>query len=99
MPTNPPAGSAMYTAKRGDSVISVARHYLAQTSYLTSSELAEAIRKANGDLQGTFLKAGQSVIIPGMLDAPVVEKSVPVARDFEVRAIYLTGVMAAATAV
>ena len=32
--------------------------------------------------------------MPGILAAPIVEKSVPVARDFEVRAIYLTGVMA-----
>jgi len=35
------------------------------------------------------------VIIPGLLSAPIVEKSVPVQRDFEVRAIYLTGLMAA----
>jgi len=92
--TNVPAGSAIYTAKRGDSVVSVARHYVPQTSYLTSTELAEAIRKANGDFSATFLKPGQPVVIPGILDAPVVEKPVPVARDFEVRAVYLTGVMA-----
>lgn len=89
-----PPGSALYTAKRGESIPSVAHRYLPQTSYLTSTELAEAIRKANGDLHGTFLKAGQPVVIPGILDAPIVEKSVPVARDFEVRAVYLTGVMA-----
>ena len=91
---NVPVGSAMYEAKRGDSIASVARHYLSQTSYLTSSELSEAIRKANGDPKGNFLKTGQPVVIPGMLAAPVVEKSIPVARDFEVRAVYLTGVMA-----
>jgi hypothetical protein len=73
----------------------VARHYLSQTSYLTSSELSEAIRSTNGDFRGTFLKAGQPVIIPGLLPMPIVEKSVPVQRDFEVRAIYLTGLMAA----
>jgi hypothetical protein len=81
-------------AKRGESIASVAHHFVSQTSYLTSSELAEAIRKANGDLQGNFLKGGQAVVVPGILDAPIVEKSVPVARDFEVRAVYLTGVMA-----
>ena len=42
-----PPGSALYVAKRGDSIPLVARHYLSQTSYLTSSELSEAIRKAN----------------------------------------------------
>ena len=90
-----PPGSALYVAKRGDSIPLVARHYLSQTSYLTSSELSEAIRAANGDFRGTFLKAGQPVIIPGLLPMPIVEKSVPVQRDFEVRAVYLTGLMAA----
>ena len=90
-----PPGSALYVAKRGDSITLVARHYLAQTSYLTSTELSNAIRSANGDFKGTFLKAGQPVIIPGLLPMPIVEKSIPVQRDFEVRAIYLTGLMAA----
>jgi hypothetical protein len=89
-----PPGSTMYFAKRGDTISSVAHRYVSQTSYLTSGELAEAIRKANGDPQGTFLKAGQTVVVPGILDAPIVEKSIPVARDFEVRAVYLTGLMA-----
>jgi hypothetical protein len=95
LPVSTPAGSSLYLAKRGDSIIGVARHYLSQTSYLTSSELAEQIRQANGNLKGTFLKAGQPLVIPGILAAPIVEKTVPVARDFEVRAVYLTGVMAA----
>ncbi len=90
-----PPGSAMYTAKHGDTVSLVAHRFLSQTSYLTSSELADAIRKANGDPQGTYLKSGQDLIVPGILSTPVVEKTVPVPRDFEVRAVYLTGVMAA----
>ncbi|HEY1265306.1 MAG TPA: LysM peptidoglycan-binding domain-containing protein, partial [Terriglobales bacterium] len=89
-----PPGTSLYVARRGDSVISIARHYISQTSYLTSTELSDAIRSANGNLQGTYLKNGQTLIVPGMLDAPIVEKSVPVARDFEVRAVYLTGIMA-----
>jgi len=94
-PKTPAPGTALYQAKRGDTVISVARHYLPQTSYLTSTELAEAMRAANSDLKGTFVKTGQEITIPGILDAPIVEKPVPVAKDFEVRAIYLTGLMAA----
>src|SRR5438874_6281250 len=90
-----PLGTTLYIAKRGDSIPLVARHYLSQTSYLTSTELAQAIRKTNADTHSTYLKPGQQVIIPGILDAPIVEKSVPVTRDFEVRAVYLTGVMAA----
>ncbi|MGH9645020.1 MAG: putative glycoside hydrolase [Terriglobales bacterium] len=89
-----PPGSELYTAQRGDSLAMVARKHLRRTKYLTSSELAEAIRSANGNLPGAFLKSGEHILIPGILESPIIEKSVPVARDFEVRAIYLTGVMA-----
>ena len=89
-----PPGSDLYQAQRGDSITSVARKYLKRTKYLTSTELAEAIRADNHNRPGVFLKSGEQIIIPGILESPIVEKSVPVARDFEVRAIYLTGVMA-----
>jgi phage tail protein X len=95
IPKLPAPGTVFYEAKRGDTVISVARHFIGQTSYLTTSELAEAIRGINTEVHGTFLKAGQQLTIPGILEAPVAEKAVPVAKDFEVRAIYLTGLMAA----
>ena len=93
-PVIAPPGSDLYQAQRGDSISSVARKYLKRTKYLTSAELAEAIRAANHNRQGVFLKSGEQIVIPGILESPIVEKSVPVARDFEVRAIYLTGVMA-----
>ncbi len=93
-PKLPAPGTTLYEAHRGDTVISVARHYLPQTSYLTSSELAEAIRGSNADVHGTFLKSGQQLIVPGIMDSPVIEKSIAVPKDFEVRAIYLTGLMA-----
>jgi hypothetical protein len=89
-----PPGSDLYLAQRGDSIPSVARKYLKRTKSLTSAELAEAIRAANHNRQGIFLKSGEQIIIPGILESPIVEKTVPVARDFEVRAVYLTGVMA-----
>ena len=93
-PRLPEPGTVFYETRRGDTVISVARHYLPQTSYLTSSELAEAIRGSNTNVHGTFLKAGQQLTIPGMIDGPIIEKSISVPKDFEVRAIYLTGLMA-----
>lgn len=93
-PATVPPGSELYKAQRGDSISSVARKYLKKTKYLTSSELGEEIRAASGNRQGAFLKPGEEILIPGILESPIVEKSVPVARDFEVRAIYLTGVMA-----
>ena len=88
-------GTALYTAKRGDTIPAVAHQYLKTTSYLTSSELAEAIRHVNGNRSGNILRTGDEITIPGLLPAPIVEKTVPVAKDFEVRAIYLTGIMAA----
>src|SRR5437868_391534 len=93
-PVIAPPGSAVYEARRGDSIPLVARQFLRKTSYLTSSELGDAIRQANHDRQGIFLKAGEQIIIPGILDAPITEKTIAVPKDFEVRAIYLTGVMA-----
>ncbi len=87
-------GTEIYTAKRGESIPAIARQYLHKTAYLTSSELSEAIRHVNGDRSGNILKSGEQITIPGILPAPIVEKTLPVAKDFEVRAIYLTGIMA-----
>jgi len=88
-------GTEIYTAKRGEAIPTVAHRYLSRTSYLTSSELADAIRIANHKIDSSnILKANENIIIPGILSAPVTEKTVPVAKDFEVRAIYLTGFMA-----
>jgi hypothetical protein len=91
-------GTETYTAKRGESIPTIARQYLKRTSFLTSSELAEAIRHTAGinneARSGNILKAGEQITIPGILSAPIVAKTVPVAKDFEVRAIYLTGIMA-----
>jgi len=92
------AGTEIYTARRGESIPAIARQYLKKTAYLTSSKLAEAMRRTNGKGNGersNTLKAGEQISIPGILPAPIIEKTVPVAKDFEVRAIYLTGIMAA----
>ena len=88
-------GTEIYTAKRGEAIPTIARRYLSKTSYLTSSELADAIRGVNHKTDASnILKANENIVIPGILAGPVTEKTIPVARDFEVRAIYLTGFMA-----
>jgi hypothetical protein len=94
-PSSSVAATEIYTAKRGESIPTIARQYLKRTSYLTSSELTEAIHQANSNRSGNILKNGEQITIPGILPASIVEKTVPVAKDFEVRAIYLTGIMAA----
>ena len=89
-------GTEIYTAKRGEAIPTIARRYLGKTAYLTTSQLADAIRAVNHKSDTTnILKANENIIIPGILAAPITEKTIPVARDFEVRAIYLTGIMAA----
>jgi hypothetical protein len=89
-------GTEIYTAKPGEAIPTVARHYLGKTSYLTSSELAGAIRTVNHKSDASnILKANENIVIPGILSAPITEKTIPVPKDFEVRAIYLTGIMAA----
>ena len=88
-------GTEIYTAKRGEAIPTIARHYLGKTSYLTSAELADAIRAVNHKSDtSNILKANENIVIPGILSAPVTEKTVVVPKDFEVRAIYLTGIMA-----
>ena len=95
----PSSSTEIYTAQRGETIPAISHKYLQRTAYLTSSELADAIRRVNGkddgNRSGNLLKAGEQITIPGILPAPIVEKTVPVAKDFEVRAIYLTGIMAA----
>jgi len=95
LPSLTTSATEIYTAKRGESIPAIAHQYLHKTGYLTSSELAEAIRQTNGNRSSNILKNGEQITIPGILPAPIVEKTVPVPKDFEVRAIYLTGIMAA----
>jgi hypothetical protein len=88
-----PLATELYTAHGGESIPSIARQYLSKTSYLTRSELADAIRSANHK-SGNILKAGEQITIPGILPAPITEHTIAVPKDFEVRAVYLTGMMA-----
>ena len=89
------SGTEVYTAKRGEAIPTIAHRYLSKTSYLTSSELVDAIRQINHKSEASnILKANENIVIPGILSAPFSEKAIPVAKDFEVRAIYLTGFMA-----
>ena len=87
-------GESWHEVARGESVPGLARAYLPQTSFMTVSQLETAIRQANNGLRGNFLHPGEQIIIPGMLPGPILERPVQVNRDFEVRAIYLTGAMA-----
>ncbi|HZS27476.1 MAG TPA: putative glycoside hydrolase [Candidatus Angelobacter sp.] len=83
-----------HTVKRGESIPAVVREYISHTSYMTGAELESALREVNNKPNGNSLKPGEDLIIPGYESQPIVEHSVAVPKDFEVRAIYLTGTMA-----
>ncbi len=84
----------IHTVRPGESVESLARRYLAETTYMTTPELEAAIRQANAGKLGRSLHPGDRVMIPGYETALIVEHPTPMAKAYEVRAIYLTGFMA-----
>jgi len=84
----------IHTVARGESLPSLALHYLPQTIYMTRGELEAAILQANPGKIGKYLKPGEQLTIPGVFVAPLIEHAVPVPKDFEMRGIYLTGYMA-----
>ena len=89
-----PPGTVLHVAKKGDTMATLVRLYFADSSYMTISEFENAVRERNGDFKGAFLKPGANMIVPGM-DNPIhSENAVLVPKDFEVKAVYLTGLMA-----
>jgi hypothetical protein len=93
-PTTVPPGSEVHVTSKGETMPGLVHRYLPRTEYLTGSELEAAIHEANPGLKGIFFKEGTKIVVPGMLPADFNEKSIPVPKDFEVRAIYQTGTMA-----
>src|ERR1051326_3623571 len=91
-PAAPPAFTT--TVKRGETLPMVAREYLSHTPYMTVAELESALSETNKLEKTPRLQPGQQLIIPEYQSEPVVEHSVAVPRDYQVRAIYLTGLMA-----
>ncbi len=81
----------IHTVKPGESLGAIASRYLRQTEFMMTSELEAAIRRANSTLTGKHLQPGNQIIIPGIEPGPIVERSVPIPKDAEIRAIYLTG--------
>jgi hypothetical protein len=86
--------TATYEVKRKESATSIARLYLSKTIFVTVPDLEASLRAANGGKRDDFFKKGDIVTIPGFLTEPIVEKPVPIAKDSEIRGIYLTGYMA-----
>jgi hypothetical protein len=84
-----PPGTIAYAAKATTTAMFLARLHLTGSSYMTAVEFEDAIRKANNG-KSTFQK-GETALVPGIEPQPVVEKSRPLPKDGEVRAIYLTG--------
>jgi hypothetical protein len=89
-----PPGAELHVIAKGETIPGLLYSYLPRTKYMTKPEFEAALREANPGLKGLFPKPGTKVIVPGIEPQPIVEKPVPESRDFEVKAIYLTGVMA-----
>lgn len=93
-PTVAAPGTILYPVQKGDSTHTLIRKFWPDSSYMTTAEFLGAVREANpGKIKGDWPKPGDSLVIPGM-NGPVSEKPVPMAKDKEVRAIYLTHIMA-----
>ena len=91
-----PANTISYTPDKAEPVSAIAHHYLSQSSVMLAVELEQQIRDVNHLApKQLYVKKGQALLIPNIEPQPVVEHSVPMAKDDEVRAIYLTGAMAA----
>lgn len=90
-----PPNAISYTAEKVEPVNGIAHHFLSQSSLMLSSELEAQIRELNHLApKQIYVKKGQTLFIPTIEPQPVVEHSVPMAKDEEVRAVYLTGAMA-----
>src|SRR5258708_5332057 len=87
-----PPGTISHTQKTPTTALAVARHFIDQSSYMTVAEFEKAIREANQDTSS--FKKDQEILVPGIEPQPVVEKMRPLAKQGEVRAVYLTGTMA-----
>jgi hypothetical protein len=85
-------GTIVYKPRANTLAVTIARRYLAESSYMTVPEFETAILKAN-DGKTTF-KKDEEVLVPGIEPQPVVEKSRPYPKEEEIRAVYLTGATA-----
>jgi hypothetical protein len=92
-PVSTPAGF-VYTVPSAQPLATVVHKFWSQTRFMTRSELETALRQANALSKSGYLKSGQQVVIPGYEPDTPADKPDHVAPDFEVRAVYLTGIMA-----
>jgi hypothetical protein len=88
-----PSDVKIHTVAKGESVPGIVHQYLPLTTFLTGSELEKAIRAANPPIKGLWPKLGSEILIPSYKENWS-EKPVIISKNFEVRAVYLTGAMA-----
>ena len=90
-----PPGTISYAVEKTEPVNAIAHRYLSQSSVMLASDLEAQIRSMNHlPEKQLYVKKGQTLLIPSIESQPIVEHSVAMAKDDEVRAIYLTGAMA-----
>ena len=88
-----PQEGKIHTVAKGESLPAIVHRYLPQTTFMTGSELENAIRSSNPAIKGIWPKPGSELLIPNYKETWE-EKPVLISKNFEVRAVYLTGTMA-----
>jgi hypothetical protein len=87
----PPEGTQLvpHVVQRNESLGGIVSHYFADSVYMRRSEFEAALRQANG-LTSEHLKPGMEIKIPGIPLKPILDKPVPIPKDFVAQGIYLT---------
>jgi hypothetical protein len=84
--------AASYTvSKKTETPATIARQFISRSTQLTVPALEAAIRKVNNLAAKDKLTVGQTLTIPDVPANGFQNHSVPRAKDFEVKAVYLTG--------
>ncbi len=84
------ADTLLYTVRSGDSLIKICSRHRDQTHHYSLDDLLKDIRRTNG-LKSNFLRIGQELRIPVLVEEPGEPVSRRVHDGEEFRAIYLTG--------
>ncbi len=87
-----PAGpdTLRYTVRGGDTLIKICSRFRAKTHHYSLDDLLRDIRETNG-LTSNFLRIGQKLYIPVLVEAPGQQVAYRVQDGAELRGMYLTG--------
>ena len=77
----------LHTVQPGETLSKIVRHYLPYTAAYTKKELVNSIKSING-IDGN-LSPGQTIRVPVVWDAPLKPRTVPKAKNFVAKGVYM----------